>query len=252
MNEKIVLKQMLRESSNILKDNILILLGLIFLSLVISFAFSMIGSFFSAYLLKLGLSIIASCIQFYISLMIIKFTLKVIKGDDPGFYEIMPSFRQLGNYILSTICIMLPVLFCCLPLVGIIFFNDLYRNPVSLIPMILVCFLIVFLASVFIITTLPFIPYLIIDKNLGPIKAIKQSFELSKGYRGFLFLSYVLVSFGAVLGCLALVVGLFVVLAWSQAYYALLYTKIRDIKSLSGEEMVLGEDDAIDSQQAID
>lgn len=249
MNKKIVLRQMLSESFNILKDNILILLGLIFLSVVLAFAFSLIGSLSKNYVLNLGFSIVSSFVQWFISMMLVKFSLKVIKGDDPGFYEIMPSFRQYGNYILSTICLLLPVLLCCLPLVGFMILDDLYANPYSMIPLIGVCLLIVLIAGVIIITTMPFVLYLIIDKDLGPIEAIKQSFELSKGYRGFLFLSYVLMSFGIILGLMALVVGMFIVLAWSQVYYALLYTKIRDIKSMNNEEMAFGEMNAIDSQQ---
>ncbi|MGL5731184.1 MAG: DUF975 family protein [Bacteroidales bacterium] len=251
MDKKIVLKQMLCESFKILKDNILILLGLILLSGVISFAFSISGSFISSKPLSIGVSIISCIIQYYIALMLVKFSLKILKGEDPDFCEIVPSFRQLGMYILSMIIILLPILLCCLPLVGIVFFNDLYRNPTSLIPIILVCFLIVIIASVFIITNLSFVSYYIIDRNSGPIKAIKQSVQLSKGFRGFIFLSYVLLIVGLFLGALALIVGLFIVLAWAQVYYALLFTKIQKIKSTTDidDDIAFEEINEIDSKQ---
>lgn len=55
-----------------------------------------------------------------------------------------------------------------------------------------------------------FVPYLIIDKELGPIEAMKESARLTKGFRLELLLLVLLVFVLNVAGVLALLVGLLV------------------------------------------
>lgn len=71
-----------------------------------------------------------------------------------------------------------------------------------------------------------FAPYIVIDKNLGPIDAMKESMRVTKGRKLELF-GFALISIGiALLGVLALIVGLLVAipvlsLAFVRAYRAL-------------------------------
>ena len=55
-----------------------------------------------------------------------------------------------------------------------------------------------------------FVPYLIIDKEIGPIEAMKESARITRGYKWELFLLVLLVFVLNVFGTLALLVGLLV------------------------------------------
>jgi uncharacterized membrane protein len=71
-----------------------------------------------------------------------------------------------------------------------------------------------------------FVSYLIIDKNLGPIEAIKESARITKGYRWALFRLGILAGLIILLGVVCLVVGTLVAvpvasLAVAHAYRVL-------------------------------
>lgn len=57
---------------------------------------------------------------------------------------------------------------------------------------------------------LMFAPYLVIDKGMGPIEAIKKSWSMSKGHKWQLFLFMLVLMILNILGVIALVVGLLV------------------------------------------
>ena len=72
-----------------------------------------------------------------------------------------------------------------------------------------------------------FYGYLIIDKGLGPIQAIKESGKITYGAKTDLFL-FDLVLLGInILGALALLVGLFATVPTSMVAYAYVYRKLQ-------------------------
>ncbi|MFA5898433.1 MAG: DUF975 family protein [Hyphomicrobium sp.] len=73
---------------------------------------------------------------------------------------------------------------------------------------------------------LAFVPYLVIERGLGPIEAIKESWRITKGHKWPLFLLMLSLAGICLLGLLALVVGVFValpivLLAFAHAYRTL-------------------------------
>jgi len=71
-----------------------------------------------------------------------------------------------------------------------------------------------------------FVPYLIVDKKLGPIDAIKESWRITKGHKWQLFLLMLVLGLINIAGALALLVGLLVsipvsMLAMVHVYRAL-------------------------------
>jgi len=71
-----------------------------------------------------------------------------------------------------------------------------------------------------------FTSYLIIDKDRGPLEAIKESWKMTKGHKGQLFL-FVLTIIGLnILGLLALVVGLLVTVPVSMLAVVHVYRKL--------------------------
>jgi uncharacterized membrane protein len=71
-----------------------------------------------------------------------------------------------------------------------------------------------------------FATYLVIDRNLGPIEAIKESVRITKGHRWQLFLLALAVIGINILGALALLVGLVVTVPVSLLAVAHAYRKL--------------------------
>jgi uncharacterized membrane protein len=73
---------------------------------------------------------------------------------------------------------------------------------------------------------LAFVPYLVIERGLGPIEAMKESWRLTKGHKWPLFLLVLALVGLNILGALALIVGIFVsipvtMIAFVHAYRTL-------------------------------
>jgi uncharacterized membrane protein len=71
-----------------------------------------------------------------------------------------------------------------------------------------------------------FYSYLIIDKGLGPVEALKKSWEITKGVKWELFLFGLLAGLINMVGALALLVGLFWALPTTMVATALIYRKL--------------------------
>jgi uncharacterized membrane protein len=73
---------------------------------------------------------------------------------------------------------------------------------------------------------LMFVPYIVIDRGLGPIEAMKESWRVTKGHKWQLFLLFLALIGLNILGAIALIVGLLVtipitMLAAAHAYRTL-------------------------------
>jgi uncharacterized membrane protein len=80
--------------------------------------------------------------------------------------------------------------------------------------------------GVILATGLGFVPYLVIERGLGPIEAMKESWRITKGHKWQLFLLIVALIGINILGVLALLVGVLVsipvaMIAFVHAYRAL-------------------------------
>ena len=71
-----------------------------------------------------------------------------------------------------------------------------------------------------------FFGYLIVDKGLGPIEALKESARITKGNKWNLFLFGILLGLIKILGALALLVGLFVTIPTAMIANAFVYRKL--------------------------
>jgi uncharacterized membrane protein len=78
---------------------------------------------------------------------------------------------------------------------------------------------------------LNFIPYLILDENIGPIAALQRSWELTRGYTLDLFLYYLLLFAINILGLIALCVGLFVSIPVTGIAVADMYRVLKERES---------------------
>ncbi len=73
---------------------------------------------------------------------------------------------------------------------------------------------------------LAFVPYLVMDKKLDPVKAIEESWRLTKGF-GWRIFGMALLAFPIVIaGLIVLFVGVFVSIIWINAAFATMYQAV--------------------------
>lgn len=73
---------------------------------------------------------------------------------------------------------------------------------------------------------LAFVPYLIVDKNMEAVEAVKKSWELTSGYSFTIFIIGFLVIFVAILGLLFFGVGIIISIIWIRLAFAAVYAKV--------------------------
>ena len=84
-------------------------------------------------------------------------------------------------------------------------------------------FLLLVVPGIILAIGLSFVPYLVVDRGLGPIEALKESWRITKGHKWQLLLLLLALVGINLLGVLALIVGIFVtvpitMLAFAHAY----------------------------------
>jgi uncharacterized membrane protein len=70
---------------------------------------------------------------------------------------------------------------------------------------------------------LVFVPFLVMDKKLDPVKAVEESWRLTKGHGWRIFWMGILAFFIIIAGLIALVFGVFISGIWISATFASLY-----------------------------
>ncbi len=193
---------------NTWKANWKFFLGLVLITFVVSyipsFLNSMVKSSFSQNAQMIGtfgliIGIVFWVINQLINIGVLRISLDLVDGKRPDYKTLYSQtnflLRFLGGTILYGLIVTLGIVLLIIP--GIIFGIKLQ-----------------------------FYSYLIIDKGLGPVEALKKSWEMTKGVKMDLFLfglTLMLVNF---LGLLALVVGLFASIPTTMVAAAYVYRKL--------------------------
>lgn len=128
--------------------------------------------------------------------------LKASRKKEPQFEEILYGFKKYLFVILSHLL--------AIGIVG-------------------VGFLFFIIPGIYLACKLIFVPFLIMDKKVDPIQAVKLSFYLSKGYFWTILRMWILSFFVLILGFICLFVGVFVSLVWVHSAFAVLYKAVDDL-----------------------
>jgi len=73
---------------------------------------------------------------------------------------------------------------------------------------------------------LAFVPYLVMDKKLDPVKAVEESWRLTRGHGWRIFWMYIVAFFLVIGGLICLVFGVFISVIWISAAFASLYNAV--------------------------
>lgn len=128
--------------------------------------------------------------------------LKASRKIEPQFEEILDGFKKYSVVILSHLLV-----------IGIVG----------------VGFIFLIIPGIYLACKLIFVPFLIMDKKVDPIQAVKLSFYLSKGYFWTIFGMGILSFFVLILGFICLFVGVFVSIVWIHSAFAVLYKALDDL-----------------------
>ena len=112
-------------------------------------------------------------------------------------------------------------LFSCFHLVFKLFFAEVIGGLIWVIGLILLI-----IPGIIWMTRIIFFRYLIVDKEVGPIEALKGSFRMTRGAAWNLFLLILLLLCINLLGLICLVIGLFVTIPITVVSYAFVYRKL--------------------------
>jgi uncharacterized membrane protein len=70
---------------------------------------------------------------------------------------------------------------------------------------------------------LAFVPYLVVDKQMDVMEALRVSWNMTRGYAGQIFLMGLMAFFIAIGGLLLLIVGIFISIMWIKTSFAAMY-----------------------------
>ncbi len=70
---------------------------------------------------------------------------------------------------------------------------------------------------------LAFVPYLVVDKQMDVMEALRVSWNMTRGYGGQIFLMGLMAFFIALGGLLLLIVGIFISIMWIKTSFAAMY-----------------------------
>lgn len=150
-------------------------------------------------LVSLFFSIISTIVSMVIGMGMIRIALKLYDNQKPELKDLIPEWPLFLMYILMSL------LYGIIVIVGLI---------LLIVPGII--------AGI----ALQFCTYLVIDKNMDPIEALKKSYAMTKGIKWDLFVFGLIILGINILGALCLLVGLFVTIPVTMMAIVFIYRRL--------------------------
>lgn len=216
------------------KKKILFLIGLIIIILVITLIFNTISSLISSgiktgyniyLLIAVGIffTVLNMIIQVIINLGNVNIALKLAASQPVTYKDIFVQPKKIVKYaIASTLSSIVEILVILATLSPFFVGAILLKNP----PTMAWGMILMFPALTYLALILRFYFYLILDKNLGPISALKESVRMTHGIKIKLFMWAIILTLIAVGGIIFFGVGLLFTIPWVFIADAYLYRKL--------------------------
>jgi uncharacterized membrane protein len=83
---------------------------------------------------------------------------------------------------------------------------------------------------------LAFVKYLIMDRKMDPVPAVKESWRMTRGYAGKIFLLGLLAIPLAIAGLICLVVGIVPVIIWVRCAFASMFFAVSELEKTTNQE----------------
>jgi uncharacterized membrane protein len=188
---------------NTLKKNFGFFLGMLAIVVAVNVLFGLVMSSFSEEapkVLVIAVSVISWILDLLISMGIIRITLKFCDQEQATYRDLFSAYRLLLNFLVGSI------------VYGI---------------MVAIGFVFLIVPGIYLAVKYQFYDYLIVDKGMGPIEAIKRSGVLTEGVKRNLVLFWLALVGINILGMLALGVGLIATVPVSWLANAYVYRRLQ-------------------------
>jgi len=200
MKQRFSKKEAIKFGFNLVKKNIIFFVILYVIIILISGFFSSLRAVTIEN--STGASLLFGLLEFIanlvISMGVINIGLKLVDGEKAKYKDLF-YYKPILNYFLASIA------------QGFI---------------VIAGFILLIIPGVIFAVRLQYINYLIVDKNAGPIEAIKKSWNITRGSTWNLFFLGILLFLINILGVLCLLVGLFVTVPLSLLANTFVYRKL--------------------------
>jgi hypothetical protein len=192
-------KEAVKFGFGIAKSNLLFFIGLLIIVFFVSaVASSLRGGAQKSALAYLALSIIQYLVNIVIGMGLIRISLEFIDKAKPKIRDIV-YYKPIVRYVLASI------------ITGIVVILGL---------------VLLIIPGVILAIRLQYTTYLIVDKNLGPIEAIKKSWSVTRRNTWNLFFFGILLVLINILGVVCLLVGLFITIPLGMLATTFVYRKL--------------------------
>jgi hypothetical protein len=192
-------KEAIKFGFAVAKSHILFFIGLLIIVVLVSAITSALkNEVQKVALASLALTLIQYVVNTVVAMGIIKISLEFVAKRKPKILDIV-YYKPIVRYALASIAS------------GFIAF---------------VGFILLIIPGVILAVRLQFATYLIVDKNLGPIEALKKSWNITRDNTWNLFFFGLLIGLINILGAICLVVGLFVTVPLGMVATASVYRKL--------------------------
>ena len=98
--------------------------------------------------------------------------------------------------------------------------------------------------GIIILCRLVFVPFLVMDKDLEPMKAVEKSWQMTKGHGWTVFFMAILSFFIAIAGLIVFFVGILISITWIHAAFASLYQAVLNEDDDNNPIPILGVNEA--------
>ncbi len=182
-------------------------------------------------LLSAILGIISAILQMIVGMGLIRITLKVCDGEQGSLSDLFACVPLFLNYFLGSILyglIFLPA--AILFVVMAILLPDITRTSGIVYAGLIIGLILLVVPGIIWAIKYMFFGCFIVDRELGPVEALKRSAQITQGAKGDLFLLGLALAAINFLGTLALLIGLFATVPTTMVATAFAYRKLAGLR----------------------
>lgn len=209
------------------KEHFIVSLGLVLAYMVVSMLFSFLPATGITGIICQLLSFVITCIW---GLGIARLSIDVVDGDEPRFGVFGEMLPRIIAYALMTIVMYLLIFVPFIIIIAIgatvsgVSTSMLHPDKIlELIQRLDIWFILGIIPSLYLGIRLYFAPYILVDRGVGAIEALKMSWKSTAPIQGKIFLFFLIQMVMTIIGCLCLFVGVFVAMITLMYAQAALY-----------------------------
>lgn len=110
--------------------------------------------------------------------------------------------------------------------------------------LVLIGFFMLIIPGIIIACRLAFVPYLVMDKDLEPMKAVEKSWQMTRGYGWKIFFMAIISFFLIIAGLIVLIFGVLISIMWIHSAFATLYQSVLNQRDEENPIPILGVNEA--------